>query len=111
MDRGSGRDSSFSTEHTRITTRSARLISSPCIAPPFWQDQKAHTTLLDVGNVLGLSNSLLRVISQRQSGDKMLVYGGMLLTTLLLGYVAGWISLGTAFWVLLLFAAWQLRAR
>ena len=35
----------------------------------------------------------------------MLVYGGMLLTTLLLGYVAGWISLGTAFWVLLLFAA------
>lgn len=67
--------------------------------------KSAHSKLLDIGNVLGLSNSLLRVIGQRQSGDKWLVYGGMLLTMLLLGYVAGWVSLGTALWAILVFGA------
>lgn len=46
--------------------------------------QSAHRKLLDVGNTLGLSRSVMRMIENRQNLDKMLVYGGMLLTLLFL---------------------------
>lgn len=37
-----------------------------------------------MGNTLGLSRSVMRMIENRQNLDKMLVYGGMLLTLLFL---------------------------
>lgn len=46
--------------------------------------KSAHRKLLDVGNTLGLSRSVMRMIENRQNLDKMLVYGGMLLTLLFL---------------------------
>lgn len=36
-------------------------------------------------NSVGLSDSLLRVIERRQAWDKLLAYGGMLLTLLFIG--------------------------
>jgi Golgi SNAP receptor complex protein 2 len=49
----------------------------------------AHRRLLDVANVLGLSNSVMRVIERRDWADKWLVYGGILLTILLLWFCMG----------------------
>jgi len=43
--------------------------------------------VLDVVNKLGLSNNVMRVIESRQFWDKMLVYGGMLMTLALLWFV------------------------
>ena len=36
--------------------------------------QRAHMKALEMANTLGLSNSLMRVIQRRTSGDKVLVY-------------------------------------
>ena len=41
----------------------------------------------DMAATLGLSNSVLRAIESRQFWDKMIVYGGMLLTLALLWFV------------------------
>ncbi len=52
-------------------------------------DQAAQRRLLDIANTLNLSRSLMRVIENRQKMDRMLVYGGMALVslvTLLLWY-------------------------
>merc|ERR1712070_483321 len=43
--------------------------------------------VLDVASTLGVSNSVIRAIESRQFWDKMLVYGGMLLTLALLYFV------------------------
>ena len=43
--------------------------------------QAAKTKALDVINSLGLSDSLLRVIEQRQKMDKYITYGGMVSIT------------------------------
>jgi|TARA_B110001469_G_C9494076_1_gene247069 Golgi SNAP receptor complex protein 2 len=43
--------------------------------------------VLDIASTLGVSNSVLRAIESRQFWDKMLVYGGMLLTLALLWLV------------------------
>ena len=43
--------------------------------------------LLDFGHTLGLSNSVMRLIENRQTWDKLLVYSGMLLTLALLWFV------------------------
>ena len=59
-----------------IWTRAAVLTSSA--------SQRAHMKALQMANTLGLSNSLMRVIQRRTSGDKILVYGGMVLITVLL---------------------------
>eukprot|EP00743_Colponemidia_sp_Colp-15_P005774 GILK01006206.1.p1 GENE.GILK01006206.1~~GILK01006206.1.p1 ORF type:complete len:212 (-),score=25.51 GILK01006206.1:161-796(-) len=42
----------------------------------------AQRRVLDIANVLGLSNSLMRVIERRHSVDKWLVLGGMIVTML-----------------------------
>eukprot|EP00742_Colponemidia_sp_Colp-10_P006871 GILJ01007366.1.p1 GENE.GILJ01007366.1~~GILJ01007366.1.p1 ORF type:complete len:212 (+),score=21.81 GILJ01007366.1:65-700(+) len=42
----------------------------------------AQRRVLDIANVLGLSNSLMRVIERRHSVDKWLVLGGMIVTLL-----------------------------
>ena len=43
--------------------------------------------VLDIASTLGVSNSVIRAIESRQFWDKMLVYGGMLLTLALLWLV------------------------
>ena len=43
--------------------------------------------VLDIASTLGVSNSVLRAIESRQFWDKILVYGGMLLTLALLWLV------------------------
>ena len=43
--------------------------------------------VLDIASTLGVSNSVMRAIESRQFWDKMLVYGGMLLTMALLWLV------------------------
>ena len=43
--------------------------------------------VLDMASTLGVSNSVIRTIESRQFWDKMLVYGGMLLTLALLWFV------------------------
>lgn len=44
----------------------------------------ARKKLLDAANVIGVSSSLVNVIDRRQTGDKWLVYGGMVLTLFVL---------------------------
>jgi hypothetical protein len=38
--------------------------------------KSAHKKVLDVSGSLGLSNSLMRIISRRTTADRILVYGG-----------------------------------
>lgn len=44
----------------------------------------AHRKVLDIANRIGLSNSLLRVIERRDVVDKLIVYGGMVVTLVFL---------------------------
>jgi Golgi SNAP receptor complex protein 2 len=46
--------------------------------------KSAHRKILNVASTLGLSNSVMRIIERRTTADKILVYGGMVLITLLL---------------------------
>lgn len=46
--------------------------------------------MFDVLNVMGVSSSLLRSIDRRHIGDKMLVYGLMLVTAVILGLTLYW---------------------
>lgn len=46
--------------------------------------KRAHQRVLDMGHSMGVSRSLMRMIERRQFFDKLVVYGGMLLTTLLI---------------------------
>ena len=46
--------------------------------------KSAHRKVLDVLNAVGLSDSVLRVAERRIAVDKLIAYGGMGLTTLLL---------------------------
>lgn len=49
--------------------------------------QRIHRTFLDVATSLGMSQSLIRMIERRVSGDKVLLYSGMIII-LLLVYIA-----------------------
>jgi len=46
--------------------------------------KNAQRKLWDIANTLGLSQSLIRRIQRRHSGDRVLVYSGMVLTLLIL---------------------------
>jgi Golgi SNAP receptor complex protein 2 len=43
-----------------------------------------HRKLLDLANTLGLSNSVIRMIERRAYEDKFVLWGGMLVTTVIL---------------------------
>jgi Golgi SNAP receptor complex protein 2 len=45
--------------------------------------KNAHKRVLDIASSLGVSNSIVRIIERRTTGDKILVYGGSLLIALL----------------------------
>jgi golgi SNAP receptor complex member 2 len=47
--------------------------------------KSAHAKALNVMNWLGLSDTVLRMSQRREKQDQMLVYGGMLVTTLIIG--------------------------
>merc|ERR1712087_202862 len=46
--------------------------------------KNAKKKLLDVASAIGVSKSLVSVIDRRQTADKWLVYGGMILTLFIL---------------------------
>jgi Golgi SNAP receptor complex protein 2 len=46
-----------------------------------------HRKVLDVLNTVGLSDSVLRLVERRHRLDKILVYGGMITTVVLVGMV------------------------
>ena len=50
--------------------------------------------VLDMLTTLGVSSSTIRIIERRNVVDKMIVYGGMLITALLLYLVHRWIKGG-----------------
>jgi|TARA_B110000208_G_scaffold88427_1_gene111607 Golgi SNAP receptor complex protein 2 len=52
--------------------------------------KQAQRRLLDIGNSLGLSKSLLGVVQTRAFWDKVLVYGGMIATLIMLLIVYRW---------------------
>lgn len=56
--------------------------------PPLHLPDQAQ--VLDVLNSIGLSDSVLRLAERRQRLDKLLVYGGMLLTLLLVVGLYWW---------------------
>lgn len=49
-----------------------------------------HRKVLDVLNRVGLSDSLLRLVERRQRLDKLLVYGGMVVTLFLVALFCWW---------------------
>lgn len=49
--------------------------------------KSAHRKVLDVASSLGLSANLMRLIERRTTADKILVYGGMVLVTLLVALI------------------------
>ena len=42
--------------------------------------QGTHKKMLDVANMLGLSNTVMRLIERRATQDKLIMIGGMVLT-------------------------------
>lgn len=40
--------------------------------------------ILNVSNTLGLSNTLLRMIERRSASDKVILYGGMVITCIIM---------------------------
>lgn len=43
-----------------------------------------HKKILDVANTLGLSNTVMRLIERRTTQDKFILYGGMILTLVIM---------------------------
>lgn len=50
-------------------------------------DQNAHRKVLDMANILGLSNSILRVADRREAVDRLLVLGGVVVTSAFLWWM------------------------
>ena len=44
----------------------------------------AHKKILDIANTLGLSNTVLRLIERRTTQDKFILYGGMILSVIIM---------------------------
>lgn len=51
-----------------------------------WVNRK----MLDIGNKIGLSNSTMRMIERRDATDAYLVFGGMIITLLVLYFLYFW---------------------
>lgn len=54
--------------------------------------KSAHRKVLDVASTLGMSNTLMRMIERRTVGDKILVYGGVLLIAALIVLIWYWVA-------------------
>ena len=44
----------------------------------------AHKKILDIANTLGLSNTVMRLIEKRASQDKIILFGGMIVTCIIM---------------------------
>lgn len=44
----------------------------------------AQTKLFDIGNSLGMSNTVMRLIEKRAHGDKFILFGGMIIFCILM---------------------------
>ena len=49
--------------------------------------QSAHRRVLDIGNTLGLSNTVMRLIEGRSRQDRIIMLLGMLITLLIMALV------------------------
>lgn len=58
--------------------------------PLGWQG--THKKMLDVANMLGLSNTVMRLIEKRASQDKFMMMGGMLITCFVMFLVIKYLS-------------------
>ena len=47
--------------------------------------------LIDLGSKLGLSKSLLSAVTRRQSGDRIIVFGGMIFTLIVVFLCIRWL--------------------
>lgn len=47
----------------------------------------AHRRLMDLGNTLGLSNTTIRLIERRVREDKYILFGGMIITLIVITLV------------------------
>jgi Golgi SNAP receptor complex protein 2 len=54
--------------------------------------KRARKRLMDIATTLGLSNTVMRLISQRTSQDKFILYGGMLVTLVLMYFIYSYFS-------------------
>lgn len=54
--------------------------------------QGTHKKMLDVANMLGLSNTVMRLIEKRASQDKFIMVGGMLITCVFMFLVVKYLS-------------------
>lgn len=54
--------------------------------------QGTHKKMLDVANMLGLSNTVMRLIEKRAGQDKFLMVGGMLITCIVMFLVVKYLS-------------------
>ena len=70
-----------------IQKKAAAGVQTGVSPPPPWSHSPTTRQVLDIASTLGVSNSVIRAIESRQFWDKMLVYGGMLLTLALLWFV------------------------
>ncbi len=55
--------------------------------------KNAQRRVFDITSLLGVSNSVLKLIERRHSGDKALVYGGMVVVTILIALMYWWFVL------------------
>ena len=44
----------------------------------------AHRKILDIANTLGMSNTVMRLIERRSYQDKFILYGGMIVTVIIM---------------------------
>lgn len=52
----------------------------------------AHRKILDIANTLGMSNTVMRLIEKRTYQDKFIVFGGMLLTCIIMFLVVRYLT-------------------
>lgn len=74
---------------TSTRLRQSKLISvsfSPCLP------QGTQKRILDIANMLGLSNTVMRLIEKRAFQDKYLMIGGMLLTCVVMFLVVQYLT-------------------
>lgn len=46
-----------------------------------------HKKVLDVASSLGMSSTVMRMIDRRHEGDKYILFGGMILTCLIMFFI------------------------
>ena len=53
--------------------------------------KSAQRVLIDIGSKIGISKSLLTAVTRRQSGDRLIVLGGMVITLIVVILCIRWL--------------------